>query len=93
MESESRAIALTALELEEMLDRAADKGARKALETLGLHDEAAGTDLKELRSFLMAWRDTKNVVWQTIARIITTGVILTMGASLWIYIKGNLGTK
>lgn len=76
-----------------MLDRAADKGARKALESLGLHDSAAGDDMRELRSFLTAWRDTKNVVWQTVARIITTGVILTMGASLWIYIRGNLGAK
>lgn len=90
---DTKALTLTASELEELLDRAANKGARLALETLGLHDEAAGNDLKELRSFLTSWRDTKSVIWQTIARVVTTGIMLFLGTAMWLYFKTNISGK
>ena len=45
---------LTEEQLEAMLDRAAKKGAAQALRELGLQDETAATDLREMRSLLDA---------------------------------------
>ena len=52
-------ITLTPEELEAMLDRAAKKGAKQALSSIGLHDETAGRDISEMRNLLDTWRDTR----------------------------------
>lgn len=64
-----------------MLDRAAKRGARAALQELGLHDENAPRDLDELRGLLSAWRDTRATMWQTAVKIITTGTLLFIAAA------------
>lgn len=84
-------VQLTPEELEAMLDRAAKKGARAALEELGLHDENAPKDLDELRGLLSAWRETRTTMWQTIVRIITGGVLLFIAASVWMSVKDKVG--
>ena len=50
-------------ELEEMLDRAAKRGAKEALRSIGLLDDSAHKDMVELRSLLEAWRDTRKSIW------------------------------
>jgi transposase len=82
---------LTPEELESMLDRAAKKGARAALEEIGLHDEQAGKDLDELRSLLASWRDTKKAMWTTVVKVITTAVLLFIAGAVGFYIKNNAG--
>jgi hypothetical protein len=82
---------LTPEELEAMLDRAAKKGARAALEEIGLHDEQAGKDLDELRSLLASWRDTKKAMWTTVVKVITTAVLLFIAGAVGFYIKNNAG--
>ena len=52
-------IELTENQLEDMLDRAAKKGASKALRELGLQDASAANDIREMRGLLDAWRLTK----------------------------------
>lgn len=84
-------VQLTPEELEAMLDRAAKKGARAALEELGLHDENAPKDLDELRGLLSAWRETRTTMWQTIVRIATGGVLLFIAASVWMSVKDKVG--
>jgi 2-iminoacetate synthase ThiH len=84
-------VQLTPEELEAMLDRAAKKGARAALEELGLHDENAPKDLDELRGLLSAWRETRTTMWQTIVRIVTGGVLMFIAAAVWMSVKDKVG--
>ena len=73
-------------ELEEMLDRAAKRGAKAALREVGLHDDDARKDIQEMRSLLEAWRDTRRGVWSTIVKMSTVAVITFIAASLWMQI-------
>ena len=52
---------ITPEQLEEMLDRAAKKGASEALRELGLQDQDAANDIRVMRGLLEAWRYTKKV--------------------------------
>lgn len=42
-----------------LIEEAAEMGAGRALERLGLHDRGAEDDVRELRQLLGAWRDAK----------------------------------
>jgi hypothetical protein len=77
------------LALEEMIERAAKRGAREALESIGLHDNSAGHDVRELRGLLDAWRGAKKTVWRTITQAITMAVLGALAAGLFIQIKGG----
>ncbi len=81
-------INLTPEELEDMLDRAARRGAREALKSLGLQDEDAHKDLHEMRTLLEAYRDTKKSIWNTAVRISTVALLSFIAASVWMQI-GN----
>ena len=81
-------INLTPEELEAMLDRAARRGAREALKSLGLQDDDAHKDLHEMRGLLEAYRDTKNSIWSTVVRISTVALLSFIAASVWMQI-GN----
>ena len=81
-------INLTPEELESMLDRAARRGAREALKSLGLQDDDAHKDLLEMRTLLEAYRDTKKSIWQTVVRISTVALLSFIAASVWMQI-GN----
>ena len=82
-------INLTPEELEDMLDRAARRGAREALKSLGLQDDDAHKDLHEMRTLLEAYRDTKKSIWQTVVRISTVALLSFVAASVWM----QLGNK
>lgn len=62
------------------LEKAAEEGAKKALASLGLHDEDAAEDVRELRNLLEGWRDAKKAVIQTLFKSITT-LLLTLLAA------------
>ena len=78
---------LTEEQLEAMLDRAAKKGAAQALRELGLQDETAATDLREMRSLLDAWRLTKKSIWATTVKMGTVAVISFVAAAVWMSFK------
>ena len=77
---------ITPEELEDMLDRAAKRGAKAALREVGLHDDDARKDIQEMRSLLEAWRDTRRGVWSTVVKMSTVAVITFIAASLWMQI-------
>jgi hypothetical protein len=71
--------------MEEMLDRAARRGARQALAELGLHDSQAVVDINEMRSLLTAWRETRKAVWATVVKAVTVAILGFIGAAVWMY--------
>ena len=77
---------ITEEKLEDMLDRAAKRGASAALREVGLHDDDARKDILEMRSLLEMWRDTRKGVWSTIVKMSTVAVITFIAASLWMQI-------
>ena len=77
---------ITPEELEDMLDRAAKRGASAALREVGLHDDDARKDILEMRSLLEMWRDTRRCVLSTIVKMSTVAVITFIAASLWMQI-------
>ena len=76
-------IKLSPDELEAMLDRAARRGAKEALSSIGLLDENAHRDMTEMRSLLEAWRDTRKSIWSTVIRITTTAVLVFIAGAVW----------
>lgn len=78
-------MAMTDAEFHDAIEMAAERGARKALESIGLHDEDAGRDVRELRSLLESWREARKSVIQTIAKIVTTALLgaLALGTYQW----------
>jgi len=82
---------MTPEEFEAMLDRAAKKGARAALEELGLHDQNAEKDLEEIRNLLTSWRDTKKAIWSTVVKVVTVAVLTFIAGAVGFYIKNNVG--
>jgi 2-iminoacetate synthase ThiH len=83
-------VTMTPEEFEAMLDRAAKKGARAALEELGLHDQHAEKDLEELRSLLSSWRETKRAMWSTIVKVVTTALLFFMAGAVAFYVRNNI---
>lgn len=77
---------LTPEQLEEMLDRAAKKGAKQALRDLGLSDLDAANDIKELRSLLDSWRDTKKSIWKTLVQLGTVAVLTFIATAVWMQV-------
>ena len=70
-------------ELEAMLDRAARRGAKEALRSIGLLDDDAHKDILEMRSLLEAWRDTRKSVWSTLVKISTVGILTFIAGAVW----------
>jgi len=80
-------VELTPDQLEDMLDRAAKKGASEALRELGLQDEDAASDIKEMRGLLDAWRLTKRSVWSTTVKMGTVAILTFIATAVWMTLK------
>lgn len=76
-------VKLSPEELEDMLDRAARRGAKEALRSIGLLDDDAQRDITEMRSLLEAWRDTRKSIWSTITKLVTVGVLTFIAGAVW----------
>jgi len=72
-------------ELKAMLREAAEWGAKRALADIGLHDDEAGSDVKELRGLLETWRDAKRTAFRTAISWLTKGFLIMMIGSVWFY--------
>ena len=70
-------------ELEAMLDRAARRGAKEALRSIGLLDDDAQRDITEMRGLIEAWRDTRKSIWSTITKLVTVGVLTFIAGAVW----------
>lgn len=80
-------IQLTPEELEAMLDRAASRGAEKALASIGLLDDTAHKDLTEMRSLLEAWRETRKSIWTTTIKVMTVSVLTFIAGAVWMHLN------
>jgi len=78
-------LALTRPELQAVLEKAAAEGARQALAAVGLHDDDAAADVRDLRGLLDAWRSAKATMWQTVLRELTRLALLAIVAGMAIY--------
>lgn len=62
---------------------------RQALKEVGLADEDAGNDVRDLRSLITDWRSMKKVVWQTVAKAGTLFVLGLLMLGAWARINGG----
>jgi len=74
-------------DFEELMELAAERGAKRALANVGLIDEHAANDIRDLRSLLGAFRMAKHTAWSTVIRLITTGLLLALMVGLAIKLK------
>jgi multidrug resistance efflux pump len=70
-------------ETKELIEKAGEEGAKRALQNIGLADETAGEDVRELRNLLDAWRGAKRTMGQTIIRMITTGILMALAVGIY----------
>ena len=72
--------------LRAIAEEAGELGATRALTRLGLADEGAGGDVRELRELLRMWRDTKRgvgrAVWAWIVRVVGATVLAWLAVRL-----------
>ena len=78
---------LSGSRFEQLLELAAERGARKALEDVGLDGDDAAVDIRDLRSLLGSLRLARRTAVQTTVRLITTGVLLALMAGIAIKLK------
>lgn len=71
-------------EIHKIIEEAALLGAKKALYDIGLHDDQAGHDVKELRSLLDSWRSAKTVAWKTVVQTLTVGFLSLLAVGFYI---------
>lgn len=78
-------------DFDELLDRAAKRGAERVLSHLGLENGHAARDIRELRDLLEAWRDARRTAWQTVIKVVTTALLaaLLVGAAVKLKLVGG----
>jgi len=78
-------------DFDELLDRAAERGATRCLAQLGLENGSAARDIRELRDLLDAWREARHTAWQTFVKVLTTGLLaaLLVGAAIKMKLLGG----
>lgn len=64
---------------------------KSALKEVGLHDEDAGDDVRDLRSLITDWRALKKTIWHTVARVGTVFVLGLLMLGAWARINGGDG--
>lgn len=64
---------------------------KSVLKEVGLHDDDAGNDVRDLRSLITDWRGMKKVVWQTLAKAGTMFVLGLLMFGAWAKINGGGG--
>jgi hypothetical protein len=74
---------------EGVLRRVVREEMKSVLKEIGLHDDDAGDDVRELRSLLVDWKGMKTTIWQTIARAGTLFVLGVLALGTWNKIGGS----
>ena len=62
---------------------------KSVLREIGLHDDDAGTDVRDLRTLITDWRGMKKTIWNTIARAGTMFVLGLLMLGAWTKINGG----
>ena len=76
--SEAGSLRASAAELEMMLARAAEEGARRALNDIGLAGKDAVLTIHDMRSLLECIQFVRRTAVQTAVHVITTGVLIAL---------------
>ena len=78
-------------DFDDLLDRAAERGAERCLAHLGLENGSAAKDIRDLRDLLDALRDARRTVWRTVIKLVTTGILaaLMVGAAIKLKMMGG----
>lgn len=74
-------------EFEEMLERAAERGARHALTEVGLEGPEAANDIRELRGLLDAFNEAKKTAGLTVVKMLVTGLVMALLAGAFVKLK------
>lgn len=84
-------LSLRAEDLDDLLTRAAERGAERCLAHLGLENGHAARDIRELRDLLEAWREARHTAWQTMVKVTTTGLltVIVLGAAIKFKVMGG----
>jgi len=72
-----------------LIEEAAEEGAKRAFEKVGLSDSDAGDDIKELRNLLDAWRGAKRTIGQTFVRMVTTALLMALAVGIYAKFGGK----
>ena len=70
-------------QIEAIIHRAAKAAAKEALRDIGLQDDNAIHDVKELRDLLDSWREIRKSVAHTAIKIITMAVLSALLAGVY----------
>ncbi len=63
-------------------EEAGELGASRALARLGLTDDRAAGDMRELRDLLAAWRDAKTSAWKAVFGWLSAAVLAVLAVKL-----------
>jgi MoaA/NifB/PqqE/SkfB family radical SAM enzyme len=74
-------------EFEEILERAAERGARHALSEVGLDGPDAARDIRELRGLLDAFTEAKKTAGLTVVKMLVTGMVMALLAGAFVNLK------
>ena len=74
-------------DFEEILERAAERGARHALADVGLDGPEAAHDIRELRGLLDAFNEAKKTAGLTIVKMLVTGLVMALLAGAFLKLK------
>jgi hypothetical protein len=88
----AQSITLRPEDLDDLLTRAAERGAERCLAHLGLENGHAARDIRDLRDLLEAWRDARRTAWQTTVKVVTTGIlaVLLVGTAIKLKLMGGV---
>ena len=82
-------ICLPRAQFEALLETSAERGARKALERLGLHDDEAVADIRDLRDLLGVMRLAGKTFITTSVKAVTIAIFALLVLGFGIKMKGG----
>ena len=74
-------------DIEEILERAAERGARHALSEVGLDGPYAARDIHEFRGLLDAFTEAKKTAGLTMVKMLVTGLVMALLAGAFVKLK------
>ena len=83
-------ITLSRRDLEALVERAAESGSRKALAAVGLHDDDAPGDIRDLRGLIDGWRSLKRTALKSLIGLIVKGFVVIVLIGLVVWTKGEM---
>lgn len=70
--------------LRALIEETSETGARRALASLGLEDEHAGRDVRDLRDVIRAWRDVKRSALKAFADWLLRLLLALLLVGAWV---------